>query len=83
MGANGKPSLGIPPEKRPFSPHLTLARFEPPGVPENLCAAIQENSKREFGSVAAKEFHLIESKLKPGGAEYTTLETFPFVVAEV
>jgi 2'-5' RNA ligase len=75
--------LGIPPEKRPFSPHLTLARFEPPGVPENLRAAIQENSKREFGSVAAKEFHLIESKLKPGGAEYTTLETFPFVVAEV
>jgi len=39
--------------------------------------------KREFGSVAAKEFHLIESKLKPGGAEYTTLETFPFIVTEV
>ena len=75
--------LGVPPEKRPFSPHLTLARFEPPGLPEKLRAAIQENAKREFGSVAAKEFHLIESKLKPGGAEYTTLETFPFVVAEV
>jgi 2'-5' RNA ligase len=74
--------LGVPPEKRPFSPHLTLARFEPPGLPEKLRAAIQENAKREFGSVAAKEFHLIESKLKPGGAEYTTLETFPFVVAE-
>jgi 2'-5' RNA ligase len=75
--------LGVPPEKRPFSPHLTLARFEPPGLPEKLRAAIQENAKRGFGSVAAKEFHLIESKLKPSGAEYTTLETFPFVVAEV
>jgi len=75
--------LGVPPEKRPFSPHLTLARFEPPGLPEKLRAAIQENARREFGSVAAREFHLIESKLKPGGAEYTTLETFPFVVAEV
>ena len=74
--------LGFPPEKRPFSAHLTLARFEPPGAPQNLCAVIRENAKREFGSVAAKEFHLIESKLKPGGAEYTTLETFPFVVAE-
>ena len=74
--------LGIPPEKRPFSAHLTLARFEPPGLPEKLRTAIQENAKREFGSVAAKEFHLIESKLKPSGAEYTTLETFPFVVAE-
>jgi 2'-5' RNA ligase len=75
--------VGVPPEKRPFSPHLTLGRFEPPGVPEKLRAAIRENATREFGSVAAEEFHLIESKLKPGGAEYTTLETFPFVVAEV
>ena len=74
--------LGIPREQRPFSPHLTLARFEPPGLPEKLRAAIQENATREFGSVAAREFHLIESKLKPGGAEYTTLETFPFVTAE-
>jgi 2'-5' RNA ligase len=72
--------LGVPPEKRPFSPHLTLARFEPPGLAEKLRAAIQENAKREFGSVAAREFQLIESKLKPRGAEYTTLETFPFVV---
>ena len=75
--------LGVPPEKRPFSPHLTLARFEPPRLPENLRAAILENTKREFGPVVSKEFHLIESKLKPGGAEYTTLETFPFVVVEV
>ena len=75
--------LGVPPEKRPFSPHLTLARFEPPGLPEKLRAPIQGNAQREFGSVAAKEFHLIESKLKSGGAEYTTLETFPFVATEV
>ena len=74
--------LGIPPEKRPFSAHLTLARFEPPGLPEKLRAAIRENASREFGSVAAGKFHLIESKLKPGGAEYTTLEAFPFVVAK-
>ena len=80
---SGLEKLGVPPEKRPFSPHLTLARFEPPGLPEKLRAAIQENARREFGSFAVGEFHLIESKLKPGGAEYTTLETFPFVVAEV
>ena len=72
--------FGVPPEKRPFSPHLTLARLEPPVLPDKLRGAIQENAKREFGSVAAREFHLIESKLKPSGAEYTTLETFPFVV---
>ena len=75
--------LGIPQERRPFSAHLTLARFEPPGLAEELRAAIRENASREFGSVAAGEFHLIESKLKPGGAEYTTRETFPFVAAKV
>jgi RNA 2',3'-cyclic 3'-phosphodiesterase len=74
--------LGIPSEQRAFSPHLTLARFEPPRLPENLGTAIQENAVREFGSVRTNQFHLIESKLKPSGAEYTTVESFPFAEAE-
>jgi 2'-5' RNA ligase len=74
--------LGIPPEQRPFSPHLTLARFQPPGLPEKLRAVMQENAARGFGSLRTNQFHLIESKLKTSGAEYTTLESFPFVVAE-
>jgi RNA 2',3'-cyclic 3'-phosphodiesterase len=74
--------LGIPREQRPFSPHLTLARFEPPRLPEKLRAAIQENAGREFGLLRTSQFHLIESKLKPSGAEYTTLESFSFATAE-
>jgi RNA 2',3'-cyclic 3'-phosphodiesterase len=74
--------LGIPREQWPFSPHLTLARFEPPGLPEKLRSAIQENAAREFGSLRTNQYHLIESKLKPSGAEYTTLESFPFAAAE-
>ena len=74
--------LGIPRERHPFSPHLTLARFEPPRLPEKLRAAIQENAAREFGSLLTGEFHLIESKLKPSGAEYTTVESFPFSASE-
>ena len=70
--------LGIPREQRPFSPHLTLARFEPPGLPDKLRSAIQENAARDFGSLRTSQFHLIESKLKSSGAEYTTLERFPF-----
>src|SRR5713226_2994122 len=73
--------LGIPREQRPFSPHLTLARFEPPGPPEKLRSAIQENAAREFGSLHTSRIHLIESKLKPSGAEYTTLESFAFAAA--
>jgi 2'-5' RNA ligase len=74
--------LGIPREKRPFSPHLTLARFEPPLLLERLRAAIQEHAGRDFGSLRTSQFHLIESKLKPSGAEYTTVESFPFAAAE-
>ncbi len=74
--------LGIPRERHAFSPHLTLARFEPPRLPEKLRAAIQENSDRDFGSLRTSQFHLIESKLKPSGAEYTTLESFRFAAAE-
>jgi RNA 2',3'-cyclic 3'-phosphodiesterase len=65
-------------ENRPFVPHLTLARFNPPGLPANLASAMKQNASRAFGSMTAREFHLIESKLKNTGAEYTTLQSFPF-----
>jgi 2'-5' RNA ligase len=70
--------LGFPREKRVFTPHLTLARIEPPGISERLRAAVWENAGRNFGALRAGEFHLIESQLKPSGAEYTTLHSCPF-----
>jgi 2'-5' RNA ligase len=69
---------GVERERRPFTPHLTLARFEPPGVSEKLGGGVRENVTRDFGVLRTGEFHLIESKLKPSGAEYTTLQTFRF-----
>jgi 2'-5' RNA ligase len=74
--------LGIPHETREFSPHLTLARFDPPGISEKLCAAALENAAREFGAVRTGEFHLFESKTRPTGAEYTRLSSFSFAKAE-
>lgn len=71
--------LGFPLEDRPFAPHLTLARFNPPGLPPKLGSMVTEHSFRRFGSLTAREFHLIESKLKSTGAEHTTLKSFPFV----
>lgn len=71
-------TLSIAREQKPFSPHLTLARFEPPRVPEKLREAIRENAGREFGWLRTHQFRLIESKLKPSGAEYTTVESFSF-----
>ena len=68
---------GVAREKREFSPHLTLARLER-SLPEALRKAIAENAQREFGSQRTREFHLMQSQLKPAGAEYTTLKAFPF-----
>jgi RNA 2',3'-cyclic 3'-phosphodiesterase len=71
---------GITRERRAFTAHLTLARIEPPGLHEKLRATIQKSGEREFGSFQTREFHLIESKLKPSGAEYTTLASYPFTL---
>ena len=72
--------LEIPAEERAFTPHLTLARFESHKLPEKLRLAIQEYQARDFGLLQTREFHLIESKTKPSGAEYTTLHSFRFAV---
>jgi 2'-5' RNA ligase len=71
---------GIRKENRTFLPHLTLARFAPPGIQSRLRAAIRQNGERKFGAFEAREFHLIESKLKPTGAEYTSLASFPIAL---
>ena len=75
-------AVEIPREGREFSPHLTLARFERQKPPEALRAAIRENAAHEFGSLQTNQFHLIESKLRPSGAEYTTVASFTFTAAE-
>src|SRR5467141_3009563 len=64
------------------SRRITLARFDPPGISENLRAAALENATREFGAVRTGEFHLFESKTRPTGAEYTRLSSFSFAKAE-
>ncbi len=72
-------TLGFPAEERVFTPHLTLARLDPPVIAADLLSAIEKQAARDFGELHSSEFHLIESKLKPSGAEYTTLQSFPFV----
>src|SRR5215471_3843364 len=70
--------LDFPLERRPFVPHLILARFEPPGASPKLQKVVRLRMLDSFGSLTATEFHLIESKLKPAGAEYTTVQTVRF-----
>ncbi len=74
----GLTGLGIPGEPRAFTPHLTLARSEPGAFSPKLRAAIEKDAARDLGAFTTNQFHLIESKLKPTGAEYTTLQSFVF-----
>jgi 2'-5' RNA ligase len=71
-------TAGFPAETREFTPHLTLARFEPPGLSPALSNSVAANSTRDFGMLCSGTFHLIQSKLKSTSAEYTTLRSFPF-----
>ena len=71
-------TIGVPREEKPFIPHLTIARIKERRGSPAFAASIEEKSRRSFGVMSAGEFHLMESKLKSGGAEYTTLRSFPF-----
>jgi 2'-5' RNA ligase len=70
-------SLGIAPEKRAFSPHLTLARIRESRDLGELRQAIEEIGPAEFGRFEAGRFFLYRSQLRPGGSLYTKLAEFP------
>jgi RNA 2',3'-cyclic 3'-phosphodiesterase len=70
--------LGIAREKRPFRPHLTLARFDSAKGLDPLRKAAAEFAATEFGRASVTEFHVYQSVLKRSGAEYTRLATFTF-----
>jgi len=68
--------LGLEREKRPYSPHLTLARIKEPQPLDSLRQAIA-NLSLEFGTFPAASFFLYRSTLKPSGSVYTKLAEFP------
>jgi RNA 2',3'-cyclic 3'-phosphodiesterase len=71
--------LGFPREGREFVPHLTLARFPSPQGIAEIVRAANVLKTQNFGSARETQFHLIESILKPSGAEYNRLASFAFV----
>lgn len=71
-------ALGIAAERRPFQPHLTLARIREPRPLSELTRAIAALPNTGFGAYTAEAFHLYKSELRPGGSIYTKLQTYPF-----
>ncbi len=69
--------LGVEPEKRAFSPHLTLARIKEPVPLADLRETIASLGSLEFGEFTADRFYLYRSQLRPTGSVYTKLAEFP------
>jgi 2'-5' RNA ligase len=75
-------AIGFEPEERPFKPHVTLARCEPPwprDAADKLAAAFPGVVGPPF---VADEVVLMESKLSPKGASYSVVEAFPLAAAD-
>lgn len=70
--------MGFEREKRPYTPHLTLARFKAPKPIPVVNAMIQLQQDREVGRFEVSEFFLFESRLSPSApAEYRKIARFP------
>jgi 2'-5' RNA ligase len=69
--------LGFEPERRKFSPHLTLARVRPETSSEMaaLLATALEAVEAPHAEIAVREVSLMHSTLGPGGAVYNRLHT--------
>lgn len=69
-------AAGLPPEDRPFSPHLTLGRVKDPG---DFTALWQTVGEVPFSgqSVQVADVRLIWSTLTPAGPVYRDVESFP------
>jgi 2'-5' RNA ligase len=68
--------VGIAPEERPYSPHLTLARVrEPAGL--RSAALLEGLTDRAPGGVRVDAITLFQSKLSPKGPAYTPLLRVP------
>lgn len=68
--------LGYPPEKRKYTPHLTLgrvARHVKGTARRRLGGVIQTQSIGPLGEIKVREVSLIKSDLSPAGAKYARL----------
>ena len=65
--------FGYAPEERPFSPHLTIGRVRSQKRIPELMNRFEDFRKFDLGRVEVSEIHIMQSELKPAGAEYRSL----------
>jgi len=69
--------LGFEREQRTFTPHLTIGRVKGEKRIDPLLRKL-ETVTFDTEAVALRELILVRSVLKPGGSEYTILNSVPF-----
>lgn len=77
VGEAAVQELGVEPERRPFRPHLTIARLKRRGRDPAVEKVVPATSDRVFGELSVTELVLFESHLSADGAIHRPLERFP------
>ncbi len=70
---------GVEPERRRFSPHITLARFRTPPPRERLGRFLAGNNLFASDTVEVQAFCLYSSLLSPKGATHRVEAEYPLV----
>jgi len=77
----GMAELGFSREKRGYTPHLTVGRLRSGKGDKSVAQAFDALRESDLGSMEVREVILFRSHLKPTGAEYTKLGSFPLEAA--
>jgi 2'-5' RNA ligase len=73
----GCEKLGFSREGRPFRPHLTLGRVKSPSGLGPVLREFEQSCDESFGEMLVRRLTFFQSRLRPGGAEYSVLKEFP------
>ncbi len=74
--------LGFEKEKRPFTPHVTLARVRARSRASGLATELEKLSGEKLGTVRVGRVLVMRSVLEPTGAVYTMLHESPMKGAD-
>jgi 2'-5' RNA ligase len=71
--------LGLEPEPRKYSPHLTVARLRPEAPLSKITGFLSANNLFKAEAIPIDEFHLYSSVLMPAGAVHTIEASYELI----
>ena len=73
---SGFRKIGLQPDDKEFSAHITLARDKFPKPDNNFETLVKEYANKSFGIQLVKQITLFQSTLTPNGPIYTNIRDF-------